>query len=238
MLFDLRGGGRRRVIQAVYLSLAILMGGGLVLFGIGGNVSGGLVDALQDNQSSDSSFGDRVKDLEKRVAARPQDKAAWAELARARFQEASSGDGYDQNAGAFTDKGKEKLRGADRAWQRHLKLAKDKPDAQVANLMVQVYGPGGLEDLDKATSAMELVVEARPKSYALYAQLATLAYAAGQQRKGDLAADKAVDLAPKDQRNTIKSQLEQASTQAIQQQVSEQVGQGGGGAAAPTITAP
>ena len=34
MLFDLRGRGRRRTVQVIYLSLAILMGGGLVLFGI------------------------------------------------------------------------------------------------------------------------------------------------------------------------------------------------------------
>ena len=32
MLFDLRGRGRRRTVQAVYLSLALLLGGGLVLF--------------------------------------------------------------------------------------------------------------------------------------------------------------------------------------------------------------
>ena len=46
MLFDLRGRGRRRTVQTIYLTLAILLGGGLVLFGIGGSVSGGLFDAL------------------------------------------------------------------------------------------------------------------------------------------------------------------------------------------------
>ena len=35
MLFDLRGTGRRRTVKIVYVTLAILMGGGLVLFGIG-----------------------------------------------------------------------------------------------------------------------------------------------------------------------------------------------------------
>jgi len=38
MLFDLHG-RRRRVVQATYLALAVLMGGGLVLFGVGGDVS-------------------------------------------------------------------------------------------------------------------------------------------------------------------------------------------------------
>ena len=46
MLFDLRGRGRRRTVQTIYLTLAVLMGGGLVLFGIGGSVSGGLFDAV------------------------------------------------------------------------------------------------------------------------------------------------------------------------------------------------
>jgi hypothetical protein len=35
MLFDLRSRGRRRTVQAVYLGLAVLMGGGLILFGVG-----------------------------------------------------------------------------------------------------------------------------------------------------------------------------------------------------------
>ena len=34
MLFDLKG-KRRRVVQGVYLTLAVLMAGGLVFFGIG-----------------------------------------------------------------------------------------------------------------------------------------------------------------------------------------------------------
>ena len=52
MLFDLRGAGRRTTIKIVYLSLAILMGGGLVLFGIGGDVSGGLFDAFSERNAT------------------------------------------------------------------------------------------------------------------------------------------------------------------------------------------
>ena len=47
MLFDLRSRGRRRTVQAVYLGLAVLMGGGLVLFGVGaGNSFGGILNAF------------------------------------------------------------------------------------------------------------------------------------------------------------------------------------------------
>ena len=48
-----------------------------------------------------------------------------------------------------------------------------------------------------------------------YSELALLAYQAGQTRKGDLAKDKAVELTPKDQRETVKGQLEQAKQQAL-----------------------
>ena len=34
MLFDLRARGRRRAIKVIYLFLAVLMGGGLVFFGL------------------------------------------------------------------------------------------------------------------------------------------------------------------------------------------------------------
>ena len=46
MLFDLRGRGRRRFVQGIYLGLAILMGGGLILFGVGAGTNGGLLDAF------------------------------------------------------------------------------------------------------------------------------------------------------------------------------------------------
>jgi len=57
MLFDLRGRGRRRTIKFVYITLAVLMGGGLVLFGIGGGgaMQGGLVDAITGTSSGNGA---------------------------------------------------------------------------------------------------------------------------------------------------------------------------------------
>jgi hypothetical protein len=46
MLFDLRGSGRKRAVKVIYMTLAVLMGSGLVLFGIGGATSGGLLDVF------------------------------------------------------------------------------------------------------------------------------------------------------------------------------------------------
>src|SRR4051794_6949136 len=223
MLFDLRGSGRRNTVRAIYLGLALLMGGGLVLFGVGGNVSGGLLNAIDNKggSSSNKTFEKRVTALQKKVRLNPSDAKSWAALARAHTQEASVGDNYDQNTATYTKKGVAVLRRAEVAWNKYLALNPPKPDAGIANVMVQAFGPSGLNKLDEAVGAMEIVVAARPKQYALYAQLAQLAYLAGQSRKGDLAAGKAVELAPKDQKNVVKSQLDQAKTQALQQQIQQ-----------------
>ena len=218
MLFDLRGRGRRRTVQVIYLSLAILMGGGLVLLGIGGNTSGGgLLDAFTNGSSAPDTgiFGDRRKAAERRVQANRQDAAAWAALARARYQEASAGGNIDQATGVFTAEGRTQLQQADRAWKQHLALDPPQPDANVAIIMAQVYGPAGLDRAGDAVAAQEIVAEER-EDVGSYLQLAGFAYAAGQTRKGDLAGDRAIALASPDQREQIKASVESAKSQAAQ----------------------
>jgi hypothetical protein len=224
MLFDLRGSGRRTTVKAVYLTLALLMGGGLVLFGIGGDVSGGLVDALTENNggttSSDSTFRNRAERATRDAQANPQDPAAWAEVARTRYQYASAGEFLDRNTGEFTAQGKAQLQEAATAWERHLELAKNKPDDRVATLMVQAYSQGGLNEPEKAVQAQEIITEVRPKD-STFATLALLAYQAGQTRKGDLATKEALSLADADDRNTLKSELEQAKQQSVASQIQD-----------------
>jgi hypothetical protein len=216
MLFDLRGSGRRRVVKVVYITLAFLLGGGLVLFGIGGGgaLSGGLVDAITQGGGGDSG-SDRLRDQEQAATAKaratPNDAALWAAVARARFSLANSGENLDQNTGNYTDEGAEQLRAAARAWEEHLELAGKNPDARVASLMVQAYA--GLGELDKATQAQEIIATDRDSAGA-YATLATLAYQAGQTRKGDLASDKALELTEPDMREALRGQLEGAKSQA------------------------
>jgi hypothetical protein len=217
MLFDLRGSGRRRTIKVIYLSLAILMGGGLVLFGIGGATSGGLVDALSlGGGGGDDVFKENVEKAQERVERTPNDPAAWAALARAQAQIAGVGENFDENTGSYTEKGTEALRAADRAWQRYLSMNPKKVDGNLASLMVQVYvQPGGINSAEKAVVAQEYVIDSQPESFGLYANLATYAYAAGQTRKGDLAAEKAIELAPEAQKHTLEQSLEQAKNQAL-----------------------
>lgn len=221
MLFDLRGRGRRRTVQAIYLSLAVLMGGGLVFFGIGGNTSGGLFDAFNGggggDTAADKAIQKRVEVLDQRLRANPQDQRSLVTLTKVHYQLANTSEGFNQTQNAFTEKGLAELRQADSAWQRYLALEPAKPDATTANLMAQAYGDGGLKKYDKAVQALELVIDARPESAGLYAQLAVYATGANQTRKADLAEKKALDLSPKDQRKQLKSQIDLAQSQVMAQ---------------------
>jgi hypothetical protein len=97
------------------------------------------------------------------------------------------------------------------AWDRYLALSPERPDPAVAALMVQAFVQ--LRQAGKAADAQEIVTAARPNRNA-YLNLAKLAYAAGQTRKGDLAAQKALAGTPKDLRGAVKDQLDQAKKQA------------------------
>lgn len=221
MLFDLRG-RRRRGIQAIYLTLAILMGGGLVLFGIGGEVSGGLVDAITQNQGDVAEqTEERVENAVQATQARPRDPAAWADLAEARVILAGQSEGFNEDAvdptQAFTAEAREQLVLAARAWDRHLELAGDNPNENLAATIQNAFA--ALGQLDRAVRAQEIVLDARGDSagFGDFAKLAALAYQAGQTRKGDLAADRAKELAkdqPKDQREALEASLNQAKAQA------------------------
>lgn len=236
MLFDLRGRGRRRAVQVIYLSLAILMGGGLVLFGIGGGTDGGLVDAFKGQQQSVSDVQKKqLAAAEAAVRANRQSAEAWQRLARVRFLQAQ-GNGYDQNQGVFTDAGKATLAQADRAWQQALRLTK-KPDPNIASLMVQAYGPGGLAQPKDAVAAFEFVLADRDPTSEMYLQYAALAYQAGQMEKGDLAGKKAVALAPELQRDNLRQQVKQLKQSAMQQQI-EQIQQQSGSSGSGALPTP
>lgn len=209
MLFDLKG-RRRRVVQATYLMLAVLMGGGLVFFGIGGDVSGGLFDAFSDRSggSGNQIVEDRIDENEEKLETDPDNAAALKELARDWYNLATQE--LDPTTRQFTDEGRERLAEADSAWQRYLDLDPKKPDPSLAQLMVNVYGPTALNEPAEGADAAEILTAANPTAQG-YLQLAQFAAQAGQSRKADLAGKKAIELAPKNQRSTVKRLVEQAT---------------------------
>lgn len=229
MLFDLRSRGRRRTVQGIYLLLAVIMGGGLIFFGIGGGTNGGLFDALGGGSSSSSSnaFQDRADSARKAVTARPQDAKAWAALAKARYELASVGDNFDQTSGAYTAKGRAMLQQAGQAWQRYLALNPKHPDPSIAALMVRAYDMQALNQPAQAARAQEIVVGSQNPSSGQYAQLAVYAYLAGEDRQGQLAEQKALEL-EKDpaRRKQLKAAIEQAkqASSAAGQQVTNSAG--------------
>jgi hypothetical protein len=215
MLFDLKG-RRRRVVQGTYLMLAVLMGGGLVLFGIGGDVSGGLFDAFSERGGGgggNSAIQERIDRAEQRVRANPRDEAALKDMIRSNYQLASSE--ADPNTGRVPNDAKDELRAASAAWERYLALEPKRVEASLAFLMLQAYGPNGLNQPAKGVTAAEVAAEQRPSSSA-YVQLTLYASLAGQTRKADLAGQKAIDLAPADERSSVKQQVEQAKAAGAQ----------------------
>ena len=213
MLFDLRSRGRRRTVQFVYLGLAILMGGGLVLFGVGtGSGNGGLLNAFTGNGSGNaqnSALTAQEKAAVKATKANPNDANAWASLVSARWADASAGTNYNSTTGAFTASGKKQLANTAVAWQRYLALTKS-PDPNVAILAARAYG--ALANYTGEASAWEIQAAANPNAARSYECLAAAAYAAKETRKGDLALAKALTLVPKLSRATLKTSITAAKT--------------------------
>ena len=204
MLFDLRG-RRRRLVQVVYLTLALLLGGGLVLFGIGGDVSGGLVDAFKGGggQSTDSALEDRVDRQEERLQANPRDEGVLQNLVRDYYSLAVSR--RETGAVGFPEDARDDLRKAGSYWQRYEEAA-DEPSADTARYALQVYDEGALNRPKEAQKAATII--AREANDAVsYLNLVQIATRAGDKRTADLAGQKAIELAPKSQKKAIRQQV-------------------------------
>ena len=216
MLFDLRG-RRRRVVQATYLLLAVLLGGGLVLFGIGGDVSGGLFDAFSERGgggNGNDAIEERVDRLEKRVAANPGNTAALQELVRDYYGLATTQ--QESGTAEFPDEARDELRNSASAWQRYVDAEEGQPNPTTATYALRVYDVGALNQPKEAQKAAAIVAEAENDSNS-YLQLVGYAALAGDTRTADLATQKAVDLAPEGQRKAVKQQAQQLKQSAQQQ---------------------
>ncbi len=218
MLFDLRSRGRRRTVQAVYLGLAVLMGGGLVLFGVGtGSGIGGLLNAFTGNGSSNQTqiISSAEKTALKQTQKNPSDPAAWGALETARYQNASSS-GFNTATNTYTTAGRKELAKATDAWQKYVSLVKS-PANDLAIFAGNAYATLG--QYSNAASAWEAATEADPTAVKSFECLAMTAYAAQQTRKGDLAAAKATSMVPKASRQAITTQINLAKTQPSAAQV-------------------
>jgi hypothetical protein len=216
MLFDLRG-RRRRAVQGTYLVLALLMGGGLVLFGVGSNVSGGLLDAFKGGggPSGDTALNDRIDKQETRLQTSPRNQVILQSLVRDYYAKATE---TRQSGGQFSADAKADLRKAGSYWTRYATVA-DKPDPATAGFAVQIYDVGALNKPKEAQKAAAILAQATNDA-ASYLRLVAYAARAGDKRTADLAGQKAIDLAPKAQKKLVKKQVEALKKAGTQQQPS------------------
>ncbi len=219
MLFDLRSRRRRTAVKVIYVFLAIVMVAGLVLVGVGTGSSGGLLNAFTNNGSNGGGSQLADQQLQKAIKATkkdPNSAAKWASLMQARWSAADSGSNYDSTTGTYSANGKSQLRKAATAWQQYLKLTGGSPtNIGYAQLAAGIYqGLGQWSGEAEAWNYAAQIEANSQQALTPYLCLALSSYAASQTTKGDLAAAKAIKLAPKLQRLTYKSSLNSAKSSA------------------------
>jgi hypothetical protein len=223
MLFDLRSPHRRRVIKTVYVFLALLIGIGLVGFGVGTGTN--LNPFSSAGGGGGTSTGEKVyinalANAQKKAKASPTNPAAWAKVGTAAYALATlpvnfaTSVGYNAAGHAALDKLKA-------AWTTYLALAPAKPDTTFAGEVVAAFGTPppsgtGIGDYKTAESAQEVVAANSPTLYTEYEFLAYYAYLANEPSRGDLAAAKAIALAPKSAVKQVRSAMASVKASAAQ----------------------
>lgn len=209
MLFDLRGRGRRRTVQVVYLGLAVLFLLGFVGFGVGvGGGGGGIFNALTESGgSSGASFAGKVAAAQKRTKSHPGEAAAWAALAEAQLHQASESEYFSQTTEQYTASGKKLLEKVAHSWNTYLQLEAHHPSAELAQRMAGIFGEQALNQPASEAHALQVAIAGKPPSAGLYSTLAEAAYKARHLSEGDVAARKAVSLAPASERKRVKKYL-------------------------------
>ena len=158
MLFDLRGRGRRRTVQVTYIGLAVIFMLGFVGLGVGGGFgSGGIFSAFTGNEGSGgASRSSEIKKYEQLTRRQPANVSAWEQLINAQLHEAG-GEQYTSRTGV-TSKGKELYAQIAKSWERYIALNTPKPNPELAQRMVTVYGEEGLNDPAATVGVLQIVV--------------------------------------------------------------------------------
>jgi hypothetical protein len=205
MLFDLRGRGRRRTVRVIYSGLAILMGGGLVLFGVGSFGGTGILNNVGNETPGTQSHAGEVKKYQQLTARQPRNVSAWEKLTEAQLHEAG-GEAYETSTG-LTGKGKELYAQVAQSWNAYLALNPPKPSAKLAQPMLRVFSEEALNKPAEEVQILQILVAAKPTSASYFGDLAKYAYLAHNTRLGDLAAKKTVELSPPNERPRVQNEL-------------------------------
>jgi hypothetical protein len=239
VIFDLKSGKRRRVVQVVFGFLAFVFFISFVGFGVGSDVTGGIFDALGigggNSSGSDPQFEQQIDDAQSAVDANPKSGNAAADLIGAYYASAtSSGVSTDQQTGqvSISEDAHNDLLHAAQAWDDYIKTKPAQPSVAAAASAVQVFQL--LNEAGGAAEAQEVVANDQ-RSAAGYAQLAFYLYADLQIDKADKVAKQAVAASDSTTRKQIEKSLQAYHDQAVkfqkqQEQQQRQAQQQGGGA--------
>jgi len=213
MLFDIRG-RRKRVIQFVYATLALLMGASLFLV-VGPFNLGELAGGGNANEAAEV-LDEQAARVEAKLRAEPNSETLLLSLARSRVAAGNAELETDPQTGRsiVTLEARQDFDRAAEAWQRYLERA-DEPNPSAAFLVAGTYfnlaeSSGTLdeieENLEAAAETQRLAAAARPSTGAL-TTLVSYEYFAGNFAAAEEARRQARAKTPSSLRGQLKAQL-------------------------------
>ncbi|MFM8526889.1 MAG: hypothetical protein ACKOBH_02035 [bacterium] len=234
MLFDLQSPGRRAAIKVIYSTLAILLGGGLLFFGIGSDATGGLLDALglrDSEQDSSEIYAKEIQTAQAALKTNPDNEAARLDLVSLDIQRGNQQLEVDSQTGqsTATPEASTSYNLAADQWDLYLKGNPKKPDSglalQLANsffLMAQSSSTAADAriDVENAAEAQEVAVDQNPTVGNLN-NLAVYLFYAGDFAAAQRTVSQALAKAPAGDRKELSKQFDQVekSAKAFEKQV-------------------
>lgn len=226
MLFDLQSPRRRAAVKVIYATLAVLLGGGLVLFGIGGDAAGGLLDALglrDQSRNASSVYEQELEQANKKVAANPKDEAALLTLVTLNIQDGNQKlEPTKSGQSVATPEAEDAYNAAADAWDEYLALKPKKPDTGAAVQLAQAFflmaqssstATDAQVDLDNAADAQGVAAR-NEGSVGVLSNYALYLYYAGRFSEADAALAKAVAKTPASDRKQVERQFAAIEKQA------------------------
>lgn len=218
-------------MKVIYTGLALLLGIGLIGFGVGSVGGGSLFESVGREGRGGNRYAAKTAAARKRIKQNPNDAAAWGALMEALLHESTGGENYNSVTERYTAQGKEKLRRVANAWNHYLQLEPNHPSAKLARDVVNIFAVGALNEPSNAVQALQVQIASEPPKAAVYSALADYAYLAHNNRQGDLASKKALALLPKSKRPLAEIEFERFKKSA-----NTPTGSGAAGAAGTAAT--
>lgn len=247
MLFDLQSPRRRAAVKVIYAALAILIGGGLLFFGVGSSATGGLLDALglRDSQNNPSDiYAKEIDTAQAALKRNPDNESARLDLVSLYIQQGNQQLQQDPKTGQSkaTPEAATSYNLAADQWDLYLKGDPKKPDAglalQLANsffLMAQSASAAtdARVDVENAADAQQVAVDGNPTVGNLNSLAVYLLYA-GRFPEANAVIAQALAKAPAGDRKNLQKEFDRVekSAKTFDKQVKTEVkaqSQSGGG---------